>query len=64
MYSTVWAQDWHCVCEPAWPGGVRRSAGKRKDAGSTPHRFGSAFSSKNVIYGYCLVTFPCTINER
>ena len=30
---------------------VRRSAGKRKDAGSTP-RFGSPFSSKIVIYGH------------
>ena len=33
---------------------VRRSAGKRKDAGSTL-RFGSPFSSKIVIYGHCLV---------
>ena len=29
---------------------VRCSAGKRKDAGSTP-LLGSPFSSKNVIYG-------------
>ena len=36
---------------------VRRSAGKRKGAGSTP-RFGSPFSSKMVIYGHCLVTLP------
>ena len=41
---------------------VRRSAGKRKDAGSTPS-FGSPFSSKIVIYGHCLVTLPCTITE-
>ena len=41
---------------------VGRSAGKRKDIGSTP-RFGSPFSSKIVIYGHCLVTLPCTINE-
>ena len=41
---------------------VRRSAGKRKDAGSSP-RFGSPFSSKVVIYGHCLVTLPCTINH-
>ena len=36
---------------------VKRSAGKRKDAGLTP-RFGSPFSSKIVIYGHCLVTLP------
>ena len=41
---------------------VRRSAGKRKDADSTP-LFGSPFSSKIVIYGPCLVTVPCAINE-
>ena len=41
---------------------VRRSAAKRKDAGSTP-RFGSPFSSKMVIYGHCLVTLPFTMNE-
>ena len=42
---------------------VRPSAGKRKDAVSTP-RFGSPFSSpKNVIYGHCIVTLPCTSNE-
>ena len=41
---------------------VRRSAGKRKDAGSTL-RVGSPFCSKIVIYGRCLVTLPCTINE-
>ena len=41
---------------------VRHSAGKRNDAGSTP-RFGSPFSSIIVIYGHCLVTLPCTINE-
>ena len=46
--------------EPAWPGG--KAPGKRKDAGSTP-RFGSSFSSKNMIYGHWLVTLPCTINE-
>ena len=40
----------------------RRSAGKQKDAGSTP-RFGSPFSSKIVIYGHCLGILPCTINE-
>ena len=32
-----------------------KSTGKRKDPGSTP-RFGSPFSSKNVLYGRCLVT--------
>ena len=38
---------------------VRRSADKRKDAGSTP-RFGSTFSSKNVIYGHLSrVLQPC-----
>ena len=47
---------------PLWAGLVRRSAGKRKDAGST-YRFGSPFSSKIVIYGHCLVTFPCTVNK-
>ena len=32
-------------CEPVWPGGIiRRSAGKRKDAGSTP-RFESSHLS-------------------
>ena len=41
---------------------LSRSAGKRKDAASIP-RFGSPFSSKIVIYGHCLVTLPCTINE-
>ena len=41
---------------------VMCSAGKRKDAGSIP-RFGSTFSSKIVIYGHCLVSLPCTINE-
>ena len=42
---------------------VRRSVDKQKDAGSTP-RFGSHFSlKKKVIYGHCLVTLPCTINE-
>ena len=40
---------------------VRRSVGKRKDAGSTP-LFGSSISSKVVIYGHCLVTLPCTTN--
>ena len=35
-----------------WPGSKARSAGKRKDAGSTPGaRFGSPFSSTIVIYG-------------
>ena len=38
---------------------VRRSAGRRKDAGSTP-RLGSPFSSQIVIDGHCLVTLPCT----
>ena len=42
---------------------VRRSAGKRKDVGSIP-RFGSPFSAKIVIYGHCLVTLPCTIDDR
>ena len=37
---------------------VRRSAGKRKDAGWTPC-FGSPFSSNIVIYGR-IVTLPCT----
>ena len=42
---------------------VRRSAGKRKDAGSIP-RFGSPFSlKKKVIYGHRLVTLLCIINE-
>ena len=39
---------------------LRRWAGKRKDAGSTP-RFGSPFSSKIVICGHCLVTFSGTV---
>ena len=41
---------------------VRCSAGKRKDLGSTL-RFGSPFSSKLVVYGHCLTTLPCTMNE-
>ena len=41
---------------------VRRSAGKRKDAGLTP-RFGSPLSSKIVICGHCFATLPSTINE-
>ena len=61
----VYVKDW--LCETALSMSrlglvVRRSAGKRKDAGSTPH-FGSSFSSKIVIYGHCLVTLPCTVNE-
>ena len=40
---------------------VRRSSGKRQDAGSTP-RFGSSpFSSTIVVDGHCLVILPCTI---
>ena len=41
---------------------VRRSVGKRKDAGSTPC-FSSPFSSKIVTNGHCFVTLPCTMNE-
>ena len=42
---------------------LRRSDVKRKDAGSIP-RFGSPILfKKHVIYGHCLVTVPCTINE-
>ena len=41
---------------------VRRSAGKRKDPGSTLS-FGSRFSSKMVVYRHCLVILPCTIDE-
>ena len=48
------------IDQPAWPGG---KADKWKDAGLTP-RFGSPPSSKIVIYGLCLMTLPCTINER
>ena len=48
--------------EPAWPGGKARSAGELKDAGLTPC-LGSPFSSKIMIYGHCLATFPCTVNE-
>ena len=42
---------------------VRRSDRKRKGAGLTP-RFGSPFSSKILIYGHCLATLPCTINQK
>ena len=54
----------HTVCESVSRLGlvVRCSAGKRKDAGSTP-RFGSPFSSKIAIHGHCLVTLSCTMNE-
>ena len=41
---------------------VRHLAGKQKDLGSTL-RFSSPFSSKIVVYGHCLMTLPCTINE-
>ena len=43
---------------------VRRSAGKRKDPGSTL-RFGSHFSLLffKVVCGHCLAILPCTINE-
>ena len=55
----------NCVCyihTAEWPAVSRLGlAGKRKDAGSTPRRFGSPVSSKIVIYGHCLVTLPCCI---
>ena len=41
---------------------ARRSAGKRKDPDSTL-RFFLPLSSKIVVYGHCLVTSPCTMNE-
>ena len=44
----------------AWWQGARLVSG-RKQVGLPG--FGSLFSSKIVIYGHCLVTLPCTINE-
>ena len=48
---------------PTWECRERRSAGKWKDAGSTSC-LSSPFPSEIVINGHCLVTFPCTINEK
>ena len=42
---------------------VRRSADKRKDALFNTPLLLAPFSSKKLIYGHCLVTLPCTINE-
>ena len=41
---------------------VRRSAGKRKDAGSTP-RFGLTFRFKKCDFWTLSLTLPCIINE-
>ena len=41
---------------------TRRSAGKRKGPGSTL-RFAHLFFSKSMVYGHCLETLPCAINE-
>ena len=67
--ATRWDEDIIIICDicdPLWQKWaglawwLTRSAGKRKGVGSIPS-FGSPFSSKNVIYGLCLVTLPCTI---
>ena len=44
---------------------VSRSAGPEAEGRRFDcPRFGSPpFSSKTVIYGHCLVTLPCTVNE-
>ena len=64
MYITilVWIRAWIHIRMSQLGLVVRCSAGKRKDLGSTL-RFGSPFSSKLVVYGHCLVTLPCTMNE-
>ena len=41
---------------------VRRYAGKQKDLDSIP--VGSPFSSKNVVYGHCLVTLPTQLMKH
>ena len=56
-----------CYDQRVWAGlawwWLRRSFGKRKDAGSTP-RFGSPFFKKKwFMYMHCLVILPCTIND-
>ena len=55
----------HTACELCrdWPGGKTLGLVSGLDAGSTPRRFGSPFSSKVVIYGHCLVIVPCTFKE-
>ena len=44
--------------EPVWPSGKAVSR-----VTSVRIRFGSAFSSKVVVCGHCLVTLSLTINE-
>ena len=61
QYTPTYGWDRFNLQQHRAPDG-KRSAAKRKDAGSTPG-FCSPFSSKRVIYGHCPVILPCTINE-
>ena len=52
-----------CTYEPTWPASVLGRSGKRKDAAEFDSPLRLIFLFKIVIYGHCLVTFPCTINK-